>query len=277
MHGGTLRRKMALRLARGRGSGPVRHLKPHPRRPHDRIQRRALSRKGRPGKGVRRGASGDEARFHRHAPLLPDQDRGSGVLHRRRVGQHGQHREVPARDGREPRPHARHAGRPRRRSRPDRSGLGRGRRREQGVSDAHPLESVIAAYGEAWNRRDVEAILALHTEDSVFENHTSGGKAVGKAAIRGILEGVFAAFPDIRFDARRTYVRDGVVTQEWTASGTLAVPFTKGATTVQPTGKKVSWIGVDVIPFDGTLVARKDVYVDSMSFLKALGFKKIEL
>jgi hypothetical protein len=95
---------------------------------------------------------------------------------------------------------------------------------------------------------------------------------VGKAEIRRILEGVFATFPDIRFDARRTYVRDSIVTQEWTASGTLAVPMTRGATTVQPTGRKVSWHGVDVIPFRGQLVARKDVYVDSMGFLRALGF-----
>jgi steroid delta-isomerase-like uncharacterized protein len=145
------------------------------------------------------------------------------------------------------------------------------------MSNAHPLESVIAAYGDAWNRHDIDAILAMHTEDSVFENHTSGGKGAGKAAIREILKGVFATFPDLRFDARRTYVRDGVVTQEWTASGTLAVAFTRGATTVQPTGRRVSWNGVDVIPFDGKLVARKDVYVDSMSFLKALGFRQVDL
>ena len=141
----------------------------------------------------------------------------------------------------------------------------------------HPLEKAIAAYGEAWNSHDVEAILALHTEDSVFENHTSGGKGVGKDAIREILKGVFAAFPDIRFDARRTYVRDGLVTQEWTATGTLAMPFTKGATTVEPTGRKVSWNGVDVIPFVGNLVARKDVYVDSIGFLRALGFSQVDL
>ena len=145
------------------------------------------------------------------------------------------------------------------------------------MSAPHPLEKVIAAYGEAWNRHDVEAILALHTEDSVFENHTSGGKGVGKAAIRGILEGVFATFPDLRFEARRTYVRDGVVTQEWTATGTLAVPFTRGAVTVQPTGKRISWNGVDVIPFDGQRVARKDVYVDSTGFLRALGFSRVDV
>jgi steroid delta-isomerase-like uncharacterized protein len=143
------------------------------------------------------------------------------------------------------------------------------------MSTEHPLERTIAAYGEAWNSHNIEAILAMHTEDSVFENHTSGGKGVGKAALRELLKGVFAAFPDIRFDARRTYVRDGLVTQEWTATGTLAIPMTRGSTTVQPTGKKVSWNGVDVIPFVGGLVSRKDVYVDSMGFLRALGFKEV--
>ena len=139
----------------------------------------------------------------------------------------------------------------------------------------HPLEAVIAAYNQAWNSHDVEAIVAMHTDDSVFENHTSGGKAVGKDAIREIVKGVFAAFPDIRFDSRRTYVRNGLVTQEWTASGTLAVPYTRGSITVQPSGKSISWNGVDVIPFNGSLLARKDVYVDSIGFLRALGFTQI--
>jgi steroid delta-isomerase-like uncharacterized protein len=141
----------------------------------------------------------------------------------------------------------------------------------------HPLEKVIAAYGDAWNSHDVQAILAMHTEDSVFENHTSGGKGVGKDAIREILKGIFATFPDIRFEARRTYVRDGLVAQEWTATATLAVPFTKGSATVRPTGRKISWNGVDVIPFTGKLVARKDVYVDSAGFLRALGFRQVDL
>ena len=144
------------------------------------------------------------------------------------------------------------------------------------AAPAHPLEKIIAAYGDAWNRHDIEAILAMHTDDSVFENHTSGGKGVGKDAIRQILEGVFATFPDLRFEERRTYVRDEVVVQEWTATGTLATPFCRGNTTVHPTGKSVSWHGVDVIPFVGDLVARKDVYVDSIGFLRALGFTKLE-
>jgi steroid delta-isomerase-like uncharacterized protein len=142
---------------------------------------------------------------------------------------------------------------------------------------SHALEPLIAAYNDAWNRHDVEAILAMHTDDSVFQNHTSGGKAVGKAAIREIFDSVFAAFPDIQFEARRVYIRDDVVTQEWTATSTLAIPYSRGSITVQPSGRKISWDGVDVIPFVGGLVARKDVYVDSIGFLRALGFTQIVL
>jgi len=135
----------------------------------------------------------------------------------------------------------------------------------------HPLEKAIAAYGKAWNEHDVEAILAMHTEDSVFENHTSGGKAVGKAAIREVLKGVFSAFPDIRFDARRTYVRDGVVTQEWTATAPHSQPMRRGDLEAPPTGRTVSWDGVDVIPFENGLIKRKDVYSDSVSILRQVG------
>jgi hypothetical protein len=39
----------------------------------------------------------------------------------------------------------------------------------------------------------------------------------------------------------------------------------------------VSWEGVDIIPFAGNLVSRKDVYVNSMQFLKSLGFTSVAL
>jgi steroid delta-isomerase-like uncharacterized protein len=135
----------------------------------------------------------------------------------------------------------------------------------------HPLEAVIAKYNEAWNRHDVDAILAMHTEDSVFENHTSGGKGTGKAAIRAILEAVFATFPDLHFEGRRLYACDDLVVQEWTAIATHTKPITRGGRTYPPSGKKISWNGMDVIPMRGGLVLRKDVYADSISYLRQIG------
>ena len=136
---------------------------------------------------------------------------------------------------------------------------------------AHPLETVIARYNQAWNDHDLDAILALHSEDSVFENHTSGGLGVGKAAIRKIIEGVFAAFPDLRFETRRLYVRDDLAVVEWTAHATFTRPITRAGKTLAPSGKAISWNGCDVIPMRDGLLLRKDVYADSLTYLRQIG------
>jgi steroid delta-isomerase-like uncharacterized protein len=132
-------------------------------------------------------------------------------------------------------------------------------------------EATIDRYADAWNRHDVDAILALHTEDAVFENHTSGGVAVGKAEIRKLLEGVFSTFPDLHFATRRAYFSEDVAVLEWTATATHAKPVTWGAQAFPPSGKKLAWNGMDVLPLRDGLVARKDVYVDSISFLRQVG------
>ena len=133
------------------------------------------------------------------------------------------------------------------------------------------LEDVIARYNDAWNRHDVDAILALHTEDSTFENHTSGGKAVGRAEIRKIVEGVFATFPDLHFEGRRLYVRENLVVHEWTATATHGQPITRAGKTYPATGKRISWTGMDIIPMRDGLVLRKDVYADSITYLRQIG------
>ena len=139
------------------------------------------------------------------------------------------------------------------------------------VNPSSDIEATIGRYSDAWNRHDVEAILALHTDDSVFENHTSGGLAVGKLEIRRLLEGVFATFPDLRFATRRAYFTESVAVLEWTASATHANPVARGTQTFPPTGNALSWKGMDVLPLRDGLIARKDVYADSLTFLKQLG------
>jgi len=140
---------------------------------------------------------------------------------------------------------------------------------------AHPLEKVIADYNDAWNNHDVEAVIALHTEDSVFENHTSGGRGVGLAEIRGIVQSVFRTFPDLRFATRRLYVRDDLVVQEWTATATHSQEMTVRGKNCPATGKQITWDGMDVIPMRDGKVLRKDVYSDSITYLKQLGVDAI--
>ena len=132
------------------------------------------------------------------------------------------------------------------------------------------LKEAIDRYNAAWNAHDLDAIMAMHAPDMVFENHTAGESAAGEEA-RAHIGAIFETWPDIHFETRRLYARDGVVTQEWTATATHQNKMTRGDLVAEPTGKTVTWDGLDVIPFEDGLVKRKDVYSDSVSILRQVG------
>ena len=143
------------------------------------------------------------------------------------------------------------------------------------ATEGPELQELIDRYNAAWNAHDVEAIVSMHTEDSVFENHVTGDVNVGREEIGRAIDGIFAVFPDLAFETRRAYVREDLVVQEWTARGTHEGPMTRSGIEVQPTGRKVEYKGMDVIPIRDGLVARKDVYSDSITLLRQLGLTSI--
>jgi steroid delta-isomerase-like uncharacterized protein len=135
---------------------------------------------------------------------------------------------------------------------------------------ADRIEQTIAAYNQAWNDHDLDTIMSLHAPDMVFQNHTAGEEVSGEA-VREHLAAIFRTWPDITFTSRRAYVRDGLVVQEWTATATHTSTMRRGDLVAEPTGRTITWNGMDVIPFRDGLVARKDVYSDSVSILRQLG------
>jgi steroid delta-isomerase-like uncharacterized protein len=139
-----------------------------------------------------------------------------------------------------------------------------------GEDSAQSLEESIGRYNDAWNAHDLDAIMAMHAPDMVFENHTAGESAQGDE-VREHIGAIFETWPDIHFETRRVYVRDGVVTQEWTATATHTNTMRRGDLVAEPTGKKIEWRGVDVIPFENGQIKRKDVYSDSVSILRQVG------
>ena len=135
---------------------------------------------------------------------------------------------------------------------------------------ADHLSEVIGRYNDAWNAQDLDAICAMHAPGMVFENHTAGERAEGDA-VRAHIASIFAGWPDLRFETRRLYVRDGLVVQEWTAHATHTKALSRGDLVAEPSGKPLSWKGMDVIPFENGLIARKDVYSDSVGVLRQVG------
>jgi len=135
---------------------------------------------------------------------------------------------------------------------------------------AAQLQDIIAAYNDAWNAHDLEAIGSMHAPDMVFENHTAGERAEGPEALEHIGR-IFASWPDIAFTTRRLYVREDLVVQEWTASATHVTELRRGDIVAPPSGCRIEWNGMDVIPFEDGLIKRKDVYSDSISILRQVG------
>jgi len=140
----------------------------------------------------------------------------------------------------------------------------------QSKDSAEALRDAIKRYNEAWNNHDLDAIMAMHAPDMVFDKHTAGESAEGEAA-RAHIGSIFETWPDIEFKTRRLYVHQGLVVQEWTAVATHAKTMRRGDLVAEPTGERVEWDGLDVIPFENGLVKRKDVYSDSVSILRQVG------
>ena len=77
---------------------------------------------------------------------------------------------------------------------------------------------VIDQFNGAFNRHDVDAIMALMTEDCVFENTfpaPDGERYVGQAAVRGFWERLFAASPDAVFEAEAVVACDEYAIHRW--------------------------------------------------------------
>ena len=135
---------------------------------------------------------------------------------------------------------------------------------------AAALEEAMERYNAAWNAHDLDAIMAMHAPGMVFENHTAGESAQGEE-VRAHIGRIFESWPDIRFEGRRSYFRDGLVVQEWTATATHSREMRRGDIVAEPSGHRVEWKGLDVIPFEHGLIKRKTVYSDSVTILRQVG------
>jgi steroid delta-isomerase-like uncharacterized protein len=141
------------------------------------------------------------------------------------------------------------------------------------VTDSTTAIRMLAErYGEAWNRQDLDAIMDLHTDDSVFVAHAAGTPpAEGKQAVREAFAGYLALLPDINFAERALHVSEDHWVLESVMSGTVAQPIEVDGEALGDSGARVEVDCVDVIEVRDGLVASKQTYIDSLAMQRQLG------
>ncbi len=85
-------------------------------------------------------------------------------------------------------------------------------------------EAFVDRFNTVWNGHDLEGILAMMTDDVVFEASFGrdpwGTRISGKPAVRQFLTDMFARIPDVRWDEIRHFAHPQQVTVEWLTTGT---------------------------------------------------------
>jgi steroid delta-isomerase-like uncharacterized protein len=83
---------------------------------------------------------------------------------------------------------------------------------------------MLAEIAAAFDRHDLDAILAHFADDAVFESPRGpdrwGQRFVGRQAIREAFAGRFAGIPDVRYQDDAHFVDGDRGASEWTLSGT---------------------------------------------------------
>jgi steroid delta-isomerase-like uncharacterized protein len=138
-------------------------------------------------------------------------------------------------------------------------------------AESSEIRRLAERYGEAWNSQDLDAIMDLHTDDSVFVAHAAGSvPAEGKAAVREAFAGYLALLPDINFAERALHVGEDHWVLESTMSGTVAEPIEVEGESLGDHGARVEVDCVDVIEVRDGLVSSKQTYIDSLAMQRQL-------
>jgi ketosteroid isomerase-like protein len=85
-------------------------------------------------------------------------------------------------------------------------------------------EAFATRFNTVWNGHDLDGIMAMMTDDVVFEasfgKEAWGTRAVGRAAVREQVAEILHRIPDVRWDEIRHFVGPGHVVVEWITTGT---------------------------------------------------------
>jgi steroid delta-isomerase-like uncharacterized protein len=117
---------------------------------------------------------------------------------------------------------------------------------------APDLFQLLERFAEAWNRHDLDAVMAMMSDDCVFEAsagpHVNGQRSEGQSAVRAAYAAVFDDFHDAHWANARHFIVDSRGVSEWTFTGT------------RQDGSRIEVNGCDLFTFRDGKIALKNSY-----------------
>jgi steroid delta-isomerase-like uncharacterized protein len=123
------------------------------------------------------------------------------------------------------------------------------------------------AWASTWSSHDLDQVLALYTEDCVYEDVPFGAVNHGKEALRGFGQAFVSGFPDVAFEMTSGFVAGSWAGGEWIMTGT----HTGDLPDLPATGKQVSVRGSSILELRDGKISRCSDYWDMATFLRQIG------
>ncbi|VTU33756.1 nuclear transport factor 2 family protein [Variovorax sp. PBL-E5] len=112
--------------------------------------------------------------------------------------------------------------------------------------------ATLAAFSDAWNRHDIDALMSFMSEDCVFQTaggaEACGARITGTAAVRRAFAAAWEAVPDAQWRNGQHFVHGDFGTSQWTFTGTAA------------DGSRIETDGIDVFTFKDGKIQLKNVF-----------------
>ena len=129
--------------------------------------------------------------------------------------------------------------------------------------------AVVAAYFQAWDDHDTDAILATFNEGGTYSD-PAAGRGLQGAAMHAYAQSLFDAIPDLRLELiGNVEASNGVVAAPWLLFGTHHGELMGNA----PTGRKVVLPGCDFITVNGGRIDSVQGFFDPAELMAQLGLE----
>jgi steroid delta-isomerase-like uncharacterized protein len=127
--------------------------------------------------------------------------------------------------------------------------------------------AMLEEWTVAWAAHDMSRLLALFTDDCVYEDVALGVVNHGKDELKKYGEEFFVAMPDVNFVLDSKVAGGAFAGVEWTMTGTQTGDYPE----MPATGRSCTVRGASVLELRDGLFSRCSDYYDMLTLLKQLG------